>query len=128
LGVHPAQNKTYQKEREAQKERILVERERASADQQNTLVAAEIQKQAAAHRMEQLRLEGEEQKLKLMEIAKGQKELADVLGRDHAMQLQALDAARSNLEIVKVPLVQVAARAQAWKVQQRCWAPQTSYR
>ena len=104
-------NKTYQKEREAQKERISVERERAAADQQNTLVAAEIQKQAAAHRMEQLRLEGEGEKLKLMEIAKGQKELADVLGRDHAMLLQALekslDAARSNPEIVKVPLVQV---------------------
>lgn len=104
-------NKTYQKEREAQKERIAVERERASADQQNTLVAAEIQKQAAAFHMEQLKLEGEGQKLKLMEIAKGQKELADVLGKDHAMQLQALekalDAARSNPEIVKVPLVQV---------------------
>jgi regulator of protease activity HflC (stomatin/prohibitin superfamily) len=104
-------NKTYQKEREAQKERIAVERERATADQQNTLVRAEIQKQAAGHRMEQLRLEGEGQKLKLMEIAKGQKSLADVLGKDHAMQLQALekalDAARSNPDIVKVPVVQV---------------------
>jgi regulator of protease activity HflC (stomatin/prohibitin superfamily) len=104
-------NRTYQKEREAQKERISVERERASADQQHTLVKAEIQKQAAAHRMEQLRLEGEGQKLKLMEIAKGQKALADVLGKDHAMQLQALekalDAARANPDLVKVPVVQV---------------------
>lgn len=104
-------NKTYQKEREAQKERISVERERATADQQDTLVRAEIQKQAAAHRMEQLRLEGEGEKLKLLEIAKGQKELAEVLGKDHAMQLQALekalDAARSNPEMVKVPLVMV---------------------
>jgi regulator of protease activity HflC (stomatin/prohibitin superfamily) len=105
-------NKTYQKEREAQKERISVERERATADQQSTLVRAEIKKQAAAHRMEQLRLEGEGQKLKLLEIAKGQKELAEVLGKDHAMQLQALekalDAARANPDIVKVPLVMVS--------------------
>jgi len=104
-------NKTYQKEREAQKERISVERERATADQQDTLVRAEIQKQAAAHRMEQLRLEGEGEKLKLLEIAKGQKELAEVLGKDHAMQLQALekalDAATANPDIVKVPVVQV---------------------
>ena len=104
-------NKTYQKEREAQKERIAVERERATADQQDTLVRAEIQKQAAAHRMEQLRLEGEGQKLKLMEIAKGQKSLAEVLGKDHAMQLQALekalDAAKTNPDMVKVPLVMV---------------------
>lgn len=105
-------NKTYQKEREAQKERIAVERERATADQQNTLVRAEIQKQAAGHRMEQLRLEGEGQKLKLMEIAKGQKSLADVLGKDHAMQLQALEkaleAARANPDLVKVPVVMVS--------------------
>lgn len=104
-------NKTYQKEREAQKERIAVERERATADQQNTLVAAEIQKQAAVHRMEQLRLEGEGQKLKLQEIAKGQKAIADVLGKDHTMQLQALEkaleAARANPDLVKVPVVQV---------------------
>ncbi|GAB4345297.1 MAG: SPFH domain-containing protein [Desulfobulbaceae bacterium] len=104
-------NKTYQKEREAQKERIAVERERATADQQDTLVRAEIQKQAAVHRMEQLRLEGEGQKLKLMEIAKGQKAIADVLGKDHTMQLQALEkaleAARANPDMVKVPVVQV---------------------
>ena len=104
-------NRTYQKERVAQKERISVERERASADQQHTLVTAEIKKQAAAHYMEQLRLEGEGQKLKLMEIAQGQKALADVLGKDHAMQLQALekalDAASDNPDLVKVPVVQV---------------------
>ena len=104
-------NRTYQKEREAQKERISVERERATADQQNTLVRAEIKKQAAAHRMEQLRLEGEGQKLKLMEIAKGQQALANVLGKDHAMQLQALEkaleAATDNPDLVKVPVVQV---------------------
>ncbi len=105
-------NQTYKKEREAQKERISVERERATADQQHELVAAEIQKQAAVHRKEQLKLEGEGEKLKLTEIAKGQKALADVLGQDRAMQLQALEkalqAAVINPEIVKVPLVQVS--------------------
>ncbi len=104
-------NQTYKKEREAQKERIAVERERATADQQHELVAAEIQKQAASHKKEQLRLEGEGEKLKLTEIAKGQKSLADVLGQDRAMQLQALEkalkAATSNPAIVKVPTVQV---------------------
>ena len=104
-------NKTYQKEREAQKERIAVERERATADQQNSLVRAEIRKQAAVHKMEQLRLEGEGQKLKLQEIAKGQKAIAEVLGRDHTMQLQALEkaleAASDSPELVKVPVVQV---------------------
>ena len=88
-----------------------MERERATADQQNTLVRAEIKKQAAAHRMEQLRVEGEGQKLKLMEIAKGQQALANVLGKDHAMQLQALEkaleAATDNPDLVKVPVVQV---------------------
>ena len=102
---------TYVKEQEAQKQRISVERERASADQQSTLVAAEIAKQAAAYKKLQLQLEGEGQKLKLTEIAKGQQAQADVLGKERAMQLQALEkaleAAVKNPEIVKVPTVLV---------------------
>lgn len=102
---------TYLKEQQAQKQRIAVERERATADQQAQLVTAEIAKQAAKHKKEQLRLEGEGEKLKLMEIAKGQKAQADVLGKGRAMQLQALEkaleAATANPEIVKVPMVMV---------------------
>lgn len=102
---------TYVKEQEAQKQRISVERERATADQQSTLVAAEIAKQAAAFKKSQLQLEGEGEKLKLVEIAKGQQAQADVLGKDRAMQLQALekalDAAVKNPDIVKIPTVQV---------------------
>lgn len=102
---------TYIKEQEAQRQRIAVERERATADQQSTLVEAEIAKQAAAHRKQQLRLEGEGEKLKLIEIAKGQKAQADVLGKERAMQLQALEksleAAVKNPDIVKVPMVMV---------------------
>ncbi len=102
---------TYQKERIAQQERIKVERERATANQQTKLVEAEIAEKAAKHRKNQLQLEGEGQKLKLVEIAKGQEAQARVLGKDRAMQLQALektlDAAIKNPAIVKVPSVLV---------------------
>ncbi|MDJ0832093.1 MAG: SPFH domain-containing protein [Gammaproteobacteria bacterium] len=103
---------TYEKEREAQRERIKVERERATADQQETLVRAEIEKAAAEHRKEQLRLLGEGEKLKLLEIAKGQEAQALVLGKNAALQLaaleKALEAAIKNDRIVKVPSVQVS--------------------
>ncbi len=103
---------TYKEEKSAQKERISVERERATADQQKVLVAAEIAKKAAGHKKEQLRLEGEGERLKLTEIARGQKAQADVLGKDRALQLQALtlalDAATQNPAIVKVPTVMVS--------------------
>ena len=102
---------TYIKEQEAQKQRISVERERATADQQGTLVTAEIAKQAAVFKKSQLQLEGEGQKLKLTEIAKGQEAQAQVLGKERAMQLQALEksleAAVKNPEIVKIPSVLV---------------------
>ncbi|MCB1865031.1 MAG: hypothetical protein KDG50_06340 [Chromatiales bacterium] len=102
---------TYEQERNAQTERIKVERERAAADQQPTLVAAEIAKAAAEHRKEQLRLEGEGEKLKQIEIAKGQEAQAQVLGKDRTLQLQALEkilaASQNNPDIIKVPTVQV---------------------
>ena len=102
---------TYAKEKIAQQQRIAVERERSTANQQEELVKAEIAKQAAEFEKEKLRLEGEGQKLKLIEIALGQKEQAKVLGEERVMQLQALDkilqAAVKNPDIVKVPSVQV---------------------
>ena len=102
---------TYQRERDAQQERIKVERERATANQQTKLVEAEIAEKAAKHRKNQLQLEGEGEKLKLMEIARGQEAQARVLGKDRAMQLQALEktlaAAIQNPAIVKVPSVLV---------------------
>ena len=105
---------TYAKERVAQQQRIAVERERSTANQQEELVRAEISKQAAEFQKEQLRLEGEGQKLKLMEIALGQKAQAQVLGEERVMQLQALDkilkAAVQNPDIVKVPQVQVSSQ------------------
>ncbi len=102
---------TYKKEQDAQRERIKVERERATADQQKELVAAEIRKKAAEFTKEQLRLLGEGEKLKLLEIAKGQEAQALVLGKEAALQLaaleMALEAAKANDRIVKVPTVQV---------------------
>lgn len=53
----------------------------------------------------------EGEKLKLIEIAKGQQAQANVLGKERAMQLQALektlDAAVKNPSIVKIPTVLV---------------------
>jgi hypothetical protein len=103
---------TYLEEQMTQRERIAVERERATANQQETLVKAEISKQAAEHRREQLRLEGEGEKLKLIEIAQGQKAQVGVLGEDKVLQLQMLKeilaVAQVNSDIIKVPLVHVA--------------------
>lgn len=103
---------TYAKEQIAQKQRIAVERERSTANQQEQLVRAEIAKQAAEFEKEKLKLEGEGQKLKLIEIALGQKAQVQVLGQERVMQLQALEkileAAVKNPDIVKVPTVQVS--------------------
>ncbi|MEM9305451.1 MAG: SPFH domain-containing protein [Pseudomonadota bacterium] len=102
---------TYLEEQKTQRERIAVERERATANQQERLVAAEIAKQAAEHRREQLRLEGEGEKLRLIEIAQGQQAQAGVLGEDKVLQLQMLKeilaVAEANPEIIKVPMVHV---------------------
>ena len=102
---------TFAKERVAQQERIKVERERATADQQPKLVEAEIAKQAASHQKEKLRLEGEGEKLKLIEIARGQEALTKVLGSGLVAQLKALEMAFSfaadHPEMVKVPNVLV---------------------
>jgi hypothetical protein len=103
--------KTYEEEKKAQEERIKVERERSTANQQETLVKAEIAKEAAKHRKEQLRLEGEGEKLRQIEIAKGQEAQAAVLGKERTLQLQVLksvlEVAAENPEIIKVPMVQV---------------------
>ncbi|MEH6626729.1 MAG: SPFH domain-containing protein [Motiliproteus sp.] len=102
---------TYEEERKAQTERINVTREKATADQQPTLVTAEIEKKAAEHRKTQLELEGEGEKLRLMQIAQGQKAQVDVLGQDRVLQLQMLKAtlevAAENPDIIKVPMVMV---------------------
>jgi len=102
---------TYKKEQAAQSERIKVERDRATADQQQVLVKAEIEKQAAAFKKTRLQLEGEGEKLKLIEIARGQDAQVNVLGKQNTLQLQmlkeVLSVAKENPDIIKIPQVQV---------------------
>ena len=73
---------------------------------------AEIEKKAAEHRKTQLKLEGEGEKLRLQEIALGQKAQVEVLGQDRTLQLKMLKlvlaAATENPDIIKVPAVLVS--------------------
>ena len=102
---------TYEQEKLAQKQRISVEREKATANQQTTLVEAEIKKQAAEFTKQQQKLLGEGEKLRLIEVAKGQQAQANVLGKAETAKLKALEmsleAASQNPEIVKIPQTQV---------------------
>jgi len=102
---------TYQRERVAQEQRVAVEKSRSTADQQGELVRAQIAVQVAELEKEQLRLKGEGEKLRLIEIAKGQEAQTNILGEDRVYQLAVLDkvltAAVSNPNIVKVPNVYV---------------------
>ena len=102
---------TYARERVAQERRVDVEKSRATADQQSELVRAQIAVQVAELEKEQLRLKGEGEKLRLIEIAKGQREQTNVLGENRVYQLAVLDkvlnAAVANPNIVKIPNVLV---------------------
>lgn len=103
---------TYTQEKLAQIERVNTEKARATADQQPTLVQAEIDKQAAEFRKEQARLQGEGERLRLEEIARGQARQAEVLGQERTLQLQmlkeVLSAALQQPDIIKVPSVNVS--------------------
>jgi hypothetical protein len=103
--------KTYQEEKRAQDERILTEKARAEADKQDDLVAAEIAVKVAEQRKLASQKEGEGEKLRLMEIAAGQKAQAAVLGEDRVLQMallkEVLAAAVQKPDIVKVPGVLV---------------------
>jgi hypothetical protein len=98
---------TFIREKEAQDQRILTQKARATADQQPELVAAEIRVKIAEKDKLAAKLNGEGEKLKLTEIAKGQKEQAAVLGKEKVMQLAILEkvlkAAVENPDIVKIP-------------------------
>ena len=103
---------TFKMEREAQEQRIQTEKSRATADQQPQLVAAEIRVKVAEKDKEAAKLKGEGEKLKLIEIATGQKAQVQVLGEDKVMQLAVLDkvlnAAVDNPDIVKIPQILVS--------------------
>jgi len=103
---------TFKREREAQRQRIETEQARATADQQPELVAAEIRVKIAEKNKLADKLKGEGEKLKLTEIAKGQKAQVAVLGKDKVMQLAVLEkiltAAVANPDIVKIPQILVS--------------------
>jgi regulator of protease activity HflC (stomatin/prohibitin superfamily) len=89
---------TFMREKEAQDQRILTQKARATADQQPELVAAEIRVKIAEKDKLAAQLNGEGEKLKLTEIARGQKAQASVLGKE-----KVLNAAVENPDIVKIP-------------------------
>jgi len=103
---------TFKRERESQNQRIQTEKARAEADQQPELVAAEIRVKIAEKDKLAAKLKGEGEKLKLIEIAAGQKDQVSVLGDEKVMQLaildKVLDAAVKNPDIVKIPQVLVS--------------------
>lgn len=104
-------NKTFQEEKNAQDQRIETEKARALADQQPKLIEADIEKQAATFRKDAAKLLGEGEKLRLVEIAEGQKAQTAILGQDRVLQLamlkEILEAAIKNPEIVKIPNILV---------------------
>lgn len=98
---------TFKREKDAQDQRIESQKARATADQQPELVAAEIRVKIADKNKLAAQLEGEGEKLKLLEIAKGQEAQVAVLGQERVVQLAMLEkvlkAAVENPDIVKIP-------------------------
>lgn len=95
---------TYTQESLAAIERAKAEKENAIADQQSTIVEAEMAKQAA-------KLLGEGERDRLTEIAKGQRKQVAVIGKASMVRLQEqkqmLEILAKNPELVKVPMISV---------------------
>ncbi len=107
--------KTYAQERQAQEQRILTEQSRATADQQDRLVTAQIGVQVEQQNKQASKLRGEGREAELTAIARGQQVQAEVLGEERVLQLEALtkvlEAATQNPDIVKVPSIMVQGTA-----------------
>ncbi len=107
--------KTYAQERQAQEQRILTEQSRATADQQDRLVTAQIGVQVEQQNKQASKLRGEGREAELTAIARGQQVQAEVLGEERVLQLEALskvlEAATLNPDIVKVPTIMVQGTA-----------------
>jgi hypothetical protein len=103
---------TFQREKKAQDQRIEAEKSRATADQQPQLVEAEIRVKIAEKNKIASKLMGEGEKLKLIEIARGQKSQVAVLGKQRVMELaileKVLNSAVKNPDIVKIPQILVS--------------------
>jgi len=79
---------TYAQEQLAYKEKIKTEKAREEAEQQGVLVEAKIAKQAAAEFKEAEYLKGQGTKLRMIEEAKGQEKLKEVLGEQKTFVLE----------------------------------------
>ncbi len=88
----------YQRETEAQKQRIETEQARATANEQPRLVESQIAVQVANQRESERAALGRAERVYLEEIAQGQLAQANVLGQDRVAMLQALDKVLSTLE------------------------------
>ncbi len=88
----------YQRETEAQKQRIETEQARATANEQPRLVESQIAVQVANQREDERAALGRAERKYLEEIAQGQLAQANVLGQDRVAMLQALDKVLSTLE------------------------------
>jgi len=112
-------NITYERERISQEKRIDVEKSRATADQQGELVRAQISVQVAKQEKKQSQLRGEGEKLRLIEVAEGQKAQTNVLDKDRVYDLAVLDkalaAAVRTPDIVKIPNVYVQGAGQGFE-------------
>jgi regulator of protease activity HflC (stomatin/prohibitin superfamily) len=111
--------RTFEEEKIAQETRIETEKKRAMADQQPILIAAQIEKDAAEFRKDAAKSLGEGEKMRLVEIAEGQKAQTEVLGQDRVLQLamlkDILEAAKASPDIVKVPTVLVQGTGQGFE-------------
>jgi len=83
--------KAYHQERGAQSERIMTEQTRATADQQDKLVEAQIEVQRSEQFAMARRNEGQGERDKLTLIAEGQKTQAAVLGEDRVVELRKFE-------------------------------------
>jgi len=83
--------KAYHQERGAQSERIKTEQTRATADQQDKLVEAQIEVQRSEQFAMARRNEGQGERDKLTLIAEGQKSQAEVLGQDRVAELRKFE-------------------------------------
>lgn len=95
---------TYTQEKAAAEARKDSENAIAVANQQGTIVAAQMARDAA-------KMYGEGERDRLIEVAKGQKVQMEVIGREKTVELQMFDrlmqAVEKNPNIIKVPVISV---------------------
>ena len=97
---------TFEKERDAQDQRVQTEKAKATADKQGELVQAQIEVQVSEQYMQRRTNEGQADRDYLVALAAGQKAQAEVLGQDRVVMLQLADKFLTTLsehpELVKM--------------------------